>query len=52
MLATWEAEIRRITVQGQPRKIVLVTPISKNNPTKRDWRCASNSRSMFASMKS
>jgi hypothetical protein len=27
--ATWEAEIRRITVQGQPKQIVLKTPISK-----------------------
>jgi hypothetical protein len=25
-LATWEAEIRRITVQGQPRQIVHKTP--------------------------
>jgi hypothetical protein len=29
ILATWEAEIRRITVQGQSRQIVCKTPISK-----------------------
>jgi hypothetical protein len=29
ILATWEAEIRRITVQGQPRQIAGETPISK-----------------------
>jgi hypothetical protein len=29
ILATWEAEIRRIVVQGQPEKIVCETPISK-----------------------
>jgi hypothetical protein len=28
-LATWEAEIERIVVQGQPRKIVLETPSPK-----------------------
>jgi hypothetical protein len=28
ILTTWEAEIRRIAVQGQPRKIVLETPPS------------------------
>jgi hypothetical protein len=28
-LATWEVEIRRIVVWGQPRGIVLKTPISK-----------------------
>jgi hypothetical protein len=28
-IATWETEIRRITVQGHPRKIVCETPISK-----------------------
>jgi hypothetical protein len=27
--ATWKAEIGRIMVQGQPRKIVDETPISK-----------------------
>jgi hypothetical protein len=29
ILATWEATIRRIKVQGQPRKIFYGTPISK-----------------------
>jgi hypothetical protein len=29
ILATWEAEIRRIVVQGQLGQIVLETPISK-----------------------
>jgi hypothetical protein len=28
-LATWEAEIRRIVVQGQPGQIVLKTPSPK-----------------------
>jgi hypothetical protein len=29
ILATWEAEIRTIMVQGQPRQTVLETPSSK-----------------------
>jgi hypothetical protein len=29
ILATWEAEIGRIAVQGHPRQIVHVNPISK-----------------------
>jgi hypothetical protein len=29
ILATWEAEIKRITFGGQPRQIVHKTPISK-----------------------
>jgi hypothetical protein len=29
ILATWEAEIRRMKVQGQPRQKVLETPSSK-----------------------
>jgi hypothetical protein len=29
ILATWEAEIRRIKVQGQPGQIVLKTPFPK-----------------------
>jgi hypothetical protein len=29
ILATWKAEIGRITVQNQPREIVLETPVSK-----------------------
>jgi hypothetical protein len=34
ILATWEVEIRRTVVQGQPGKI----SISKNNQSKMDWR--------------
>jgi hypothetical protein len=29
ILATWEANIRRMAVEGQPRQIVHETPISK-----------------------
>jgi hypothetical protein len=29
ILATWETEIRRITVQSQPGKIVLEKPFTK-----------------------
>jgi hypothetical protein len=29
ILATWEAEIRRIAVQGQPKANILRDPISK-----------------------
>jgi hypothetical protein len=42
ILATWEAEIRRITVQVQPGQIVHETPISKNNQSKMDWRHGSS----------
>jgi hypothetical protein len=38
MLATWEAEIRKIKVRGQPGQIVLETPISKITRAKMDWR--------------
>jgi hypothetical protein len=41
ILAPWEAEIRRIVVQGQLRQRVHKTPISKNNQSKMDWRCSS-----------
>jgi hypothetical protein len=34
ILATWEAEIRRITVQGQPRQKVLVNLSPKINRAK------------------
>jgi hypothetical protein len=34
ILAIWEAEIRRITVQGQPREIICKTPISKQTRAK------------------
>jgi hypothetical protein len=31
-------------VQGQSRQIVQETPISKNNQSKRDWRCGLSDR--------
>jgi hypothetical protein len=37
ILATQEAEIRRIVVQSQPRKIVLRDPILKKPITKKGW---------------
>jgi hypothetical protein len=52
MPATWEAEIRRIMVQGQTRQIVCYMPFPKNNQNKMDWRCgSSNKRACFASAK-
>jgi hypothetical protein len=42
ILATWEAEIGRIKVRGQPQQVVPETPISKI--TEMDWRCSSSSR--------
>jgi hypothetical protein len=44
ILATWEAENRRIEVQGQPKQIVYETTLSKNNQSKMDWRFNSSSR--------
>jgi hypothetical protein len=41
ILATWEAEIKRISVQGQPRKIVQET-LSPKTKSKMDWRCGSS----------
>jgi hypothetical protein len=38
ILATWEAEIGRIEVQGQPRQIVSEIPISKITRAKMGWR--------------
>jgi hypothetical protein len=41
ILATWEADIRRITVQSQPRQTVCKTLISKNTQHKKglvEWR--------------
>jgi hypothetical protein len=35
ILATWEAEIRRITVRSQPQTNSLQGPISKRNPSKK-----------------
>jgi hypothetical protein len=41
ILATWEAEIRRIVIQDQPRQIVRRTPNSKiPNTQKRAGRVA------------
>jgi hypothetical protein len=34
ILATWEAELKRIKVQGQIERIILETPISKITRTK------------------
>jgi hypothetical protein len=44
ILATQEAEIRRITVQSQPRQTVHETPISKNLITKKGWGVAQGIR--------
>jgi hypothetical protein len=44
ILATWEAEIGKTMVQGQPRKIIWETPHLQNNQSKMDWRCGSNGR--------
>jgi hypothetical protein len=37
--ATWEAEIRRIMVLGEPGQIVQETPHLQNNQCKMDWKC-------------
>jgi hypothetical protein len=34
ILTSWEAKIRRIAIQGQPRQIAHKEPISKNNQSK------------------
>jgi hypothetical protein len=44
ILATWEAEIGRIVVQGQSGQIVCKDPISKITRAKMDWICGSSSR--------
>jgi hypothetical protein len=43
ILASWEAETGKITVQGQSGQIVLETS-PPNNHSKMDWRCGSSSR--------
>jgi hypothetical protein len=43
ILVTWEAEIGKIAVWGHARP--HVTPFSKNNQSKMDWRCGSSDRS-------
>jgi hypothetical protein len=40
IIATWEANIRRIAVQGQPRQIVLET-LFPNNQNKVGWKYGS-----------
>jgi hypothetical protein len=37
ILATWEAEIKKITVRSQPRQIVLKTLSCKNPSQKKGW---------------
>jgi hypothetical protein len=48
ILSTWESEIRRITVQGQPEEIVCETPSPKKKKKKAQsnmhWRFGSSSR--------
>jgi hypothetical protein len=44
ILTTWEAEIWRITVQGQPGQTVCEIPTSKNNHRKMDWKCGTSGR--------
>jgi hypothetical protein len=38
ILATWDAEIRRITVQGQFRQTVQETPQLQNTESKVSWK--------------
>jgi hypothetical protein len=47
ILATWEAEIRRITVEGQQEQIVHHTHL-QNNQSK-GWRSGSNGNSALSS---
>jgi hypothetical protein len=47
ILVTWEAEIWRIKIWGQPRQIVweiFPTLHFQNNLNKMDWRCGSSGR--------
>jgi hypothetical protein len=44
ILATQEAEVRRITVQSQPRQTVLRDPILKKPFTKKGWWSGSQCR--------
>jgi hypothetical protein len=44
ILATGEAKIRRIMVQGQIGQIVHKTPTGKVTTAKMDWRCGSSDR--------
>jgi hypothetical protein len=44
ILATREAEIRKIAVRSQPRKIVLETLSQKYPTQKKDWQSGSSGR--------
>jgi hypothetical protein len=45
ILATWEAEIKRMAVWGQPMQKVHETPPHlQNNKSKMDWRCGPSFR--------
>jgi hypothetical protein len=44
ILGTWEAEIRRSKVWGQPGQKVHEIPCLQNNQSKIDWRCDSSGR--------
>jgi hypothetical protein len=50
ILATWKAEIRRITVPGQSGQTVHETPHLQNNQSKMNWKHDSGSR-VLCSMK-
>jgi hypothetical protein len=43
ILATCEAEIRRVEVPGHPMQIVHEA-LSPNNQSKMDWKCSSSGR--------
>jgi predicted component of type VI protein secretion system len=44
ILATQEAEIRKIVVQSQPQANSIRDPISKILNTKKDWQSGSSAR--------
>jgi hypothetical protein len=44
ILTTWESEIGRIIVRGQPEQIVCEAPISKITRAKLNWRYGSNGK--------
>jgi hypothetical protein len=45
ILATWEAEIRKIAVGNQPGQIVGKNPSQKNPTQKKGWWSGSSGRS-------
>jgi hypothetical protein len=51
ILVTWEAEIRRITVQGQPKQIVHKTTISKIARAKQTGHVALSVEHLFCKHK-